>query len=386
MKIFAFKNYFFYVLIVAVTSTPFFIKRFDSSFVAPYAIYMIAVALLAIFICNFDSRKYFFFKSHVPWVFCVLVIAIMNAWLYPGTRLVKNPSTAPSALIEPAKALFYNRSNPYSVVLFDGAPISPGPGWILLNSPFSLNNLIILLTPTYLLIACICIARLDKAHAFFFSLLLLASLNFLQLSIVGHDLQAISLALVSLTLALSRYHANKSLFVIIAILASLVATARAPLVVAPVVMGICLATIDRAHGLKFAMLSTSIAVLVHFIFYIWVIKQGLFYQPLHVFGRALHSGSPTLLGLGVFIWVAFAIFMQRRLTKDPSTWLLFTWVVLSVPFAFVGIGELIREGIFSLKAWAAWEGKGYVMFTLPLLVAGLILSTNQLADVNKSPS
>jgi hypothetical protein len=57
--------------------------------------------------------------------------------------------------------------------------------------------------------------------------------------------------------------------------------------------------------------------------------------------------------------------------------LLFLWAALSIPFIFVGAGELSRDGLLSPTVWAGWEGKGYVMFTLPSLVAALTLGLAQ---------
>ena len=130
--------------------------------------------------------------------------------------------------------------------------------------------------------------------------------------------------------------------------------------------------------------STGIAFIIHLFFYFWSYQQGIFYQPFHVFSRATHSGSLIILCLGILTWIMLVWYSGIRLTIASSTWMIFLWVIFSIPFIFVGLNELLRDGIFSLKTWANWEGKGYVMFTLPLLAAGLVLNADQVtAKIDK---
>ncbi|MCP5449815.1 MAG: hypothetical protein H6972_04500 [Gammaproteobacteria bacterium] len=371
--------YILYVVISIVTSAPFFMVFFSEYSVFLILSYGLFLILLVFSIEMLGLKKSNILDYSLLWLLPIVVLGLLNILLYPGTRLVPNPSSAPSALVEPAVALFYNGLNPYSIRIFDGAPISPGPGWILLNSPLLLGGLITILTPIYLFFSGFMLAKLCKAtHAFIYILLTLVSLNFLQMSIIGHDLPAIILALVGLTLALNLYYKDNIYFIIIAVLIGLVATARVPFVIFPIALSICLVKIDYFRARVFLILSVGITVTVHLIFWIWVYSQGVFYQPLHVIGRATHGGSLIILFFGALIWAMFGWYGWRHLTKCPSTWMFFLWTVLSIPFIFVGINELLSNGLFHLKAWQTWEGKGYVMFTLPLLVAGLVLGDKEI--------
>jgi len=365
------------LIIATITSAPFFIKHFPEASYILIATYIAGLVILGFLFRRFDVQQFRIINHYSLWVLGILALAALNVSLYPGTRLVPNPSTAPNALMEPAITLWRTGSHPYSIRLFDGALISPGPGWILLNLPFSLSGMITLLIPTYFMLAGVMIAKWSKAYAFVFVLLLIASLNFLQMSITGHDLPATTLALVSLTLALHCYYTSNARFIIIAILTGLIATARVPFIIIPIALSICLISFNRRRAMQFALLSTGVALAMHLIFYFWAKQQGLFYQPMHLFGRASASGSPIFLCFGALTWVAFCWCAWRRLTNTPASWLIFLWVILSIPFIFVGLGELLREGLFSLRTWAAWEGKGYVLFTLPLLLAGLLLNAAQ---------
>ena len=184
--------YILYVVISIVTSAPFFMVFFSE-----YSIFLILSYALFLIFLVFSIEKLSLRKSNILdcdllWLLLIVVLGLLNILLYPGTRLVPNPSSAPSALIEPAVALFHDRLNPYSIRIFDGAPISPGPGWILLNSPLLLSGLITILTPVYLIFSGFMVSKLCKpTHAFIYVLLVLAPLNFLQMSIIGHDLPAI---------------------------------------------------------------------------------------------------------------------------------------------------------------------------------------------------
>lgn len=363
-------GYTLYVLIAVVTSAPLFVKRsaYFFVFLGLYGLVLVAVIYVT---QRFDLQKIAILSHPAAWIFLVLVLAVLNLVIYPQTRLT--PGTAPNALMEPAVAMLRNGANPYSVRLFDGAGISPGPGWILLNALFSLTGLITLLTPLYLFWAATMLAKWSKLAAFLFVALLLLTLSFVQMSSIGHDLPATSLALLALALMLHRYHENRPLFWLTAMLTGLLATARVPFIIMPVALSLCLSVVNRRRALQFALLSVGLALIVHLGFYLWAVHDGIFYQPLHVFGRAKAGSSMLVLGLGGLIWLGAAWFTFRKVTHQPASWLIFLWVSVAIPFITVGVGELLSKGIFSLTVWANWEGKGYTVFTIPLLLAALAL-------------
>jgi hypothetical protein len=365
--------FWFYLMITIITSAPFFMKHSPSYSSMLIGIYAFFLCSLVFIIWRFDLQKVGILNHHLLWILAVLVLTGLNIVLYPISRQTA-PGTAPNALMEPAIAFFHGGANPYSVRLFDGAPISPGPGWILLNSPFALSGLITLLTPLYLIFSAVMIAKWSKTYALVFIILLAASLCFLQMSIVGHDLPATSLALVGLAFALYRYNEDKPFLILIAILTGILATARVPFIIIPIALSICLNTINHRRAIQFAMISIGLALTIHLVFYFWTSHEHLFYQPLHVFLRASQGSQPLLLSIGTITWIIAGWYMWRHLTQDPASWAFFLYVSISIPFIFVGFGELFSNGFFSAGVWAAWEGKGYVIFTLPLLIAGLLLN------------
>ena len=362
-----------YLAVAVISSAPFMIKHLPKYSLVAIIAYTALLFGFIILLRRFDVQQCGVFNNHFSWIVGVVLLAGLNVFLYPQTRLIQHPSSSPNALIDPLIALFRDGSNPYSIRLFDGSFISPGPGWMLLNAPFLLTGLIAVLTPTYLLIAGSMIAKRQRAFTFMFIVLLGLCLCFLQLSIACSDLPAISLAFVALTVALHRHYTNKFLFFIIATVTGLVATARIPFIIMPIALSICLNTFDRHRAMQFAVISTGLATSIHAVFFVWANQQGMFYQPLHVLIRAFQGGSTVLVCIGALAWTASVLFMKRRLTVRPSSWLIFLWSIVFVPFFFVGVGELLRDGLFSPRVWAAWEGKNYVMFTIPLLIAGLML-------------
>jgi hypothetical protein len=308
-----------------------------------------------------------------------VLLAGLDFVLYPISRQVAQISTAPDALIEPATALIQRGENLYSVQLSGGSPVSPGPGWILLNAPFTISGFVSLLTPFYLFLCALMISKWSKAYTFGFIILLFVSLSFLQMSFVGHDLPATILAFVGLTLALYRYYDRTFLFVLISFLIGVLSTARVPFIIFPIALSLCLRTKNQHRALLFVVFSTSLALLIHLVFYLWAVKDGLFYQPLHIFNRAALGSGLGILIIGGITWAVAGWFAWRRLTSDIASWFSFLWVLIGVPFIFVGFGELIRNGIFSTSNWAAWEGKVYVMFTLPLMITSIVMNLSQRA-------
>ena len=79
--------------------------------------------------------------------------AAVSFFIYPvadARKLSGMGSTGDDAVIEPAKTLL-ECGRLYDTVLYDGAPVSPGPGWIILNAPFALLHIYWLMNTVYIL-------------------------------------------------------------------------------------------------------------------------------------------------------------------------------------------------------------------------------------------
>lgn len=317
-------------------------------------------------------------------------LALVNVVMYPMTRRTAAHSSAPDALIDSATRLVAGE-HPYAKTLFDGAAISPGPGWIALHAPLTTNGLIWAVVPLHMALAAILISGhgLAAATAFPLSLLLLPA--FLQMSLIGHDFFAVGCAMVTVTLATydtiaarvraqlvtsGRRRATLALMVC-ALVAALVASARAPFAIFLPTLGLLALMRDRRSGATFIAVSGGALVAMHAGFYLWGDALGLFYHPLHVFGRAGGGAGLVAIAIGVLLTIGVAAWLWTRGIATASDWLLFMWATTGLPFVAVGFGELITVNHLD---WANWEGKIYAGFALPLLITGLLLRHAQAHD------
>lgn len=320
-----------------------------------------------------DRRADGYAVSRWLWLWPCIALAMANAVLYPGTRIVPAPSSAPDALIEPARRLL-GGVYPYASPLWSGAPISPGPGWIVVHAPLTLSGLIWLVVPLHLGLAGYMVSRLaGPFSAAAFCTALLALPPFLQMSLVGHDLFAVSCACVVVTLGVyewtldsARSHRSRW-WLAWGIATGVVATARVPLVMLVPLLAVLVARSDARGAVKFAAVAGGVAAAWHLPFFLWGRALGVAYQPLHVFGRAGRAGLPAIL-MGLLLAAIATVLLWRRGAHHAGDWLLLLWTTVGIPFAAVGLGEL--SNLDQIK-WSDWEGKIYASFGLPVLLAAL---------------
>lgn len=305
----------------------------------------------------------------------IALLALGNLLLFPGTRLVEHPSSAPDALSQPVARLLAGLE-PYGERLFDGAPISPGPGWILLHAPFTALGLLPLILPAWLGLAAWLVARAGGRPAGFVALTM-APLAFLQMSVVGHDIFAISLAFLVVLLAALPAAERGPAFLALAILAGTVATARLPLIILLPVLGLGLAgERGRSFGWRFAAIALATCLAWHAAAFLWCWQVGDFYQPLHVFARADNGAGRWFSLAGAVAGLAAAAWIWRRRDGGLGQTLLGLWLLQTALFLPIGLGELVN---LQHLDWADWEGKNYLAYPLPLLAAALLLPNRPLS-------
>ena len=300
----------------------------------------------------------------------VVAVGALNLVVYPAMREVASPSTAPDALIEPARLLLLG-AYPYAAELPGRVPVSPGPGWLLLNLPLVAWGLVPLLMPLYLG-ACgwaLWSVRRQARSASVFLCLLLTCLNFLQKSVEGHDLFAVTCAMTTVTIAVWSSQSSPRRLLILGALAGVIATARVPFLLHPLGVAALLLS-DRRACFTFGVPAFVVAIGLHVGFWLWGESVHAAYQPMHVFGRAQAALGGAGLVAAAMLWGAVEWGLGRRVPRHLADWLFHHWHLLFVPFALVGVAELLRADPIDL---AHWEGKNYVTFTLPLLAASLAL-------------
>ena len=306
-----------------------------------------------------------------------LALAVADAVYYPATRHFAHPSTGPDAMIVPVLRLLAG-VDPYAGRLWDGAPISPGPGWLLLNAPLTASGLIVLFSPVWLAWATWLVGARHAAGGLLFAALLFACRNFLVQSAAGHDIFAVNLAVAVVCLLAPSAAGRGKRLVAVAVLAGCVLTARVPMIVLLPVFGLALGRGDRRDGWLFVLVAGAVALALHGGFAAWAMGVGDAYQPLHVLHRAAAGAGPLFLGLAVGGGLLAGWLVWRLAAPNDVSLLLCCWLLEFALFAPVGVGELVNVAHFNL---AQWEGQNYVGWSLPLLCAYLSLTHRRPARV-----
>jgi len=100
----------------------------------------------------FEITKVFLNKKSF-FILLFILITLVNILVYPLADSLKyqaRGSDQDDALIVGAKNLISGK-NPYEAhTYFPGNPLSPGPGWLIMNLPFTTSGLYCLLTPFYI--------------------------------------------------------------------------------------------------------------------------------------------------------------------------------------------------------------------------------------------
>ncbi|MBV1883826.1 MAG: hypothetical protein KUG82_19460 [Pseudomonadales bacterium] len=268
-------------------------------------------------------------------------------------------------MIEPALTLFTNQGL-YSPTLYDGAPISPGPGWILQNAPFAILDLYWLLSAFYITLTVALFHFLFKKYreTNLVLILLSSSLLFWELLVTGHDLIAIGFSFVfyiALTYRLSNSSSDHHLFLcMLAITVGIFATSRILFFCFPILLSAFLWKFNRRQAIQFSVISLSVTALFHGYFY----TTSDHYQPLHLFSRGSTQVGSYLSMFGLIATISAFFIVYRSLQNSIESWLFSVFVCISLPLTVIAIGEFMASNYdFSL-----WEGANYLMPSTPILV------------------
>ena len=128
-------------------------------------------------------------------------------------------------------------------------------------------------------------------------------------------------------------------------------------------------SVDAARsGVIFTALMLTTALALNIGFAIWAHYQGHVYPPLHIFKRASNGASPIFPAAVLILLLSSLVWVALKISERVDSWLVCTWLVMSVLFIPEGIKEFAPNH-FNL----AWEGGQYMTFPLPLLVAAIAL-------------
>jgi hypothetical protein len=313
------------------------------------------------------------FRSLALWLTVLAVLGLIDARHNHKAEAGGSPMTTSLALEYPARAFLHGHEM-YSVTA-NGAPISPGPGWILLWSPITVPGWTGLLCAIALAVVVVLLYRRSAIAAGCFALLMLVQPLFLSQMANGQDLFAIAFALVALALLLERADTDWKITAL-GVLGGVVATARVPIVAFVALIGVGLWKRDRRAGVRFLVVSLAVATAFHAEGAYFAHLASHFYQPMHVLGRASAAGGISHVK-GAALLVAGTLFALWRIRGNAVSWLLWTFATMSLLFTPEGVGEY-----FTVHRWD-WEGANYISFPIPLLLAALVLMSAKSYDARR---
>jgi len=323
-----------------------------------------------------------FLNRRIIFIAVIVLITLINFFVYPIADNLKyqgRGSDQDDALIVTAGNLVLGK-NPYEAhTYFHSNPISPGPGWIILCLPFALKGLYFLLTPFYIMLLSLLLRKITGSYfsGNVFLILCMSSLAFWETMVAGSDMFAIG-ALFTLSVCAVFYSIDKGgilLFLSILLLA-FAATSRIVFIYIIPVTGILLWKRSAFKHLIYLLAALAIAVLLHFIFYLW---NPASYTPLHLLakgGRLLASG---LKFYAAILTLAVLIFTYLKVKSSISSWLFFFCLSLAVPLFFISIGDLINMRNFNLSQW---EGANYLLVVMPIYAVYIALSQAEFRSID----
>ena len=291
------------------------------------------------------AGSYLFF--HQPKVRTLLAaFALASYLLYPRFEGLGRGGTGDDALVLPIQTLLRGEGL-YSVRLFDGAPVSPGMGWLLANGLFVVSGTFGLMNTAYMGIAALLAAYRHPARIFPINASLacmLVSFAAIEQIYSRQDLLAIGWA-----------------FLMCGLLA---ATARIIFLYFPLILVVIYWKKDARAALQFGLTAGITALAWHAA----GIHLSNFYQPLHL----LLDRGPNRVGIWLILTGGLAMLGGLILAlRDPQGTgrRRFRWLALltGLPLALISLGELLSGGI----DFAQWEAARYLLPGLPIALFAL---------------
>jgi hypothetical protein len=330
---------------------------------------ILLIAFYAYFHNPFIQRLSYRLLSSTALLVSLLVIIWMIGFIiYPIKEGLNQHGSGDDAMQQPILAMMRGEW-PYDIKMFDGAPISPGLGWLLLNAPFTIFNAASLFNPFYLglmsILFIIFRKRRDTASAVLLSIL--ACFTCIEQIYSYQDLLAIGCAFVIIFLLGEYYASNLPAVLGIGILSGFIATARVVFVFIPGLLALLWFKRQKQRAVLIGISGTLVASGFHLIGYLY----SEFYQPLHLIQRGFRI--PSILIWGGVAAVGVATYLILRLPKDSfQSRLGWFAAVLVIFLLFILSGELIGVD-FNLRYWEAAH------YLLPAIPAGLyaILGTQR---------
>lgn len=365
------RNLALYGVYVAVTcwSSMYVFANHTSHFLVPAAA-LLLLLLWPVGILVFGGGPHWvhrLLESKAVWMGLLCLLAAVNLLRYPAKAHGPDPNTAAPALIDTAAALVHGH-DPYSVHLAGDAPVSPGPGWILLLAPLTLTGLVTLVMPLAAGVCAYLIGQQWARGAGLFVLLVFLQPDLIAMSFVAHDIFAIGIVFAILCILAERWSNDNRLLVVLGILAAAFATSRIPMIALVVILGIGLLRVRKQAGELFLAVSLLLTLLLHGVFFAWAASAHDYYQPLHIFSRASGGSGHSLELVGLAAALAVFAWVLTGMGPRCADWMAAAGLFLTAAFVPIGLGELLSGHL----QFSMWEGSNYVSMGASLLAAAVI--------------
>jgi len=307
------------------------------------------------------------------WILPALFLLILaaNALLYPRADALQaqgRGSNQDDAMKGAVHALVHGK-NPFETVTYNGDPPSAGPGWVLLATPFVLAHAYVLLTPVCVLALALALRPRGASGTAppVCLLLLMTSLAFWELMVVGSDFLALASVIALAALAL---HATSRrggwLFGAACVLFGMAVTGRFMFAYLVPLVAWFLWKRDKVASARFLILAGGTMLALHVGFYLW---NPHAYTPAWTVTKGARMQGTSLLGVALIICALAGGWSLATVRPTRASWLLRMWVAMIVPLGFLALGDLRGRG------WdvASWEGANYLALPMPILAAAAAL-------------
>ena len=118
-----------------------------------FIFYVVGINILTFLIFK-NIKKIYKLFNYPLWIIFWGLLTVLNFYIYPiidARRNLGKGSTGDDAMILASKSLM-STGKIYDLIIDFKTPISPGPAWVIFNSPFSFFDLYFLFTPFYFII------------------------------------------------------------------------------------------------------------------------------------------------------------------------------------------------------------------------------------------
>jgi hypothetical protein len=288
-------------------------------------------------------------------------------WLHgyfdrPELRETNQGGDRDDAMID-AVARLVSGIDPYVAPVYTGAPISPGPGWLLLN-PFAFEpaGFALMLPVHALLFACLAARATGGWKAPAVAILGCLGSTAVWENAFGGDLASLGFALASAGILCANARTSPVLLWLCAIFVGFLATARPPLLALPIFAALIFfwARGERRRAVTVGLAGTIVALALHGAF-AFGFDRAAAYPPAHLFSAGARLfGVPGLVILIVFLAGTVGLLGRRiSLASDPAA---IYAMGLLLAFAPISLATIAASG-YRLDGPIDWTG--YTVVALP---------------------